>query len=207
MEEELMLCAAHYDALILENNDPVRDPPPLQAYMAQWDGAAFLALLQLTGRESVLEIGVGTGRLAQKTAPLCNLFAGIDLSAQTIARAKENLRAFNRVQLICGDFLTFSFATRFDVIYSSLCFMHIQDKQKAIQKVAALLNNGGRLVLSIDKNPASVLDMGTRQLRIYPDSPQQIRQLLNQAELKLYAAEETTLAYLFAAQKQPTSEQ
>ena len=45
MEEELMLCAAHYDALILENNDPVRDPPPLQAYMAQWDGAAFLALL------------------------------------------------------------------------------------------------------------------------------------------------------------------
>lgn len=98
---------------------------------------------------------MGTGRLAQKTAPLCNLFAGIDLSAQTIARAKENLRAFNRVQLICGDFLTFSFATRFDVIYSSLCFMHIQDKQKAIQKVAALLNNGGRFVLSIDKNPTS----------------------------------------------------
>lgn len=54
----------HYDALIDENSDPVRDPVPLKAYMDKWDGEAFIEVLQLSPDKSVLEVGVGTGRLA-----------------------------------------------------------------------------------------------------------------------------------------------
>ena len=32
----------HYDLLIEENNDPVRDPKPLKDYMDKWDGKVFI---------------------------------------------------------------------------------------------------------------------------------------------------------------------
>lgn len=63
----------HYDLLIDENNDPVHDPKPLQDYMDKWDGQAFIGQMQLDISKTVLEIGVGTGRLAVRVAPLCIL--------------------------------------------------------------------------------------------------------------------------------------
>ena len=41
---------------------------------------------------------------------------------------------------MCDDFLTYDFNEKFDVIYSSLTFMHIENKQEAINKVSSLLN-------------------------------------------------------------------
>ena len=61
----------HYDLLIEENNDPFHDPPVLQKYMESWDGPAFLDMMELDESRTVLEIGVGTGRLAAKTAGRC----------------------------------------------------------------------------------------------------------------------------------------
>ena len=54
---------SHYDLLIEEHNDPFRDPPALQEYMCKWDGEPFLEALELAKDKSVLEIGVGTGRI------------------------------------------------------------------------------------------------------------------------------------------------
>lgn len=59
----------HYDMLIDEGNDPFRDPPVLQEYMNHWDGQIILDLMQLDKNKNVLEIGVGTGRIASKVAP------------------------------------------------------------------------------------------------------------------------------------------
>lgn len=64
----------HYDLLIDEGNDPVHDPEPLQDYMNKWDGQDFINAMQLDKTKSVLEIGVGTGRLAVRVAPLCDKF-------------------------------------------------------------------------------------------------------------------------------------
>ena len=114
----------HYDLLIEENNDPFRDPPVLQKYMETWDGQAFLDLMELDESKTVLEIGVGTGRLAVKAAASCRHLTGIDISPKTIARAKENLRDCQNISLVCGDFLDYPFAETFDVIYSSLTMMH-----------------------------------------------------------------------------------
>lgn len=114
----------HYDLLIEENNDPVHDPKPLQDYMNKWDGQAFIDKMELDKDKSVLEIGVGTGRLAVKTAPLCKEYCGIDISPKTISRAKENLHGCGNVMLICDDFLCHKFDCFYDVIYSSLTFMH-----------------------------------------------------------------------------------
>ena len=50
----------HYDSLIDENNDPCRDPKPLQDYMDKWDGKDFINSLYLSKDKSVLEIGICT---------------------------------------------------------------------------------------------------------------------------------------------------
>ena len=190
----------HYDLLIDENNDPVRDPEPLREYMDKWDGQQFIDSLQLTKEKSVLEIGVGTGRLAVRVAPECREFCGIDLSPKTVKRAKENLKEQTNVALICGDFMSYEFGRKFDVIYSSLTFMHIRDKQAAINKVRSLLNIGGRFVLSIDKNQSDTIDYGTRKIKIYPDNKEDIVKYITQSGMNLMKVFETDFAFVFIAE-------
>jgi methylase of polypeptide subunit release factors len=70
----------------------------------------------------VLEIGIGTGRLAVEVAPKCRMFHGIDISPKTVARSKENLRENSNVSVLHGDFMRYPFDRTYDVIYSSLTF-------------------------------------------------------------------------------------
>ena len=191
----------HYNKLIDEDNDPARDPEPLRAYMDKWDGQEFIESMKIDKDRSVLEIGIGTGRIAIKVAPRCKDLCGIDISQKTIKRAAENLSGNQNVRLICADFTSFEFKERFDVIYSSLTFMHIEDKCSAIQKIASLLNEGGIFVLSIDKNKDEFIDMGNRKIKIYPDAPSNIRALLKASGLKITNEFETDHAYITVSRK------
>ena len=186
----------HYDLLVEENNDPFRDPPALQKYMESWDGQIFLDLMELDQSKTVLEIGVGTGRLASKTAGSCRHLTGIDISPKTIARAKENLMHCANLSLICDDFMHYPFTETYDVIYSSLTMMHFEDKKAMIAKAASLLNSNGLFCLSIDKNQSEWIDMGSRRIRIYPDTPEKTMMLAEQAGLKEKKTVEIENAYL-----------
>ena len=191
----------HYDKLIEEGNDPVYDEDLLKEYMDKWDGQRFIDSMQLDKTKSVLEIGVGTGRLAIKVAPYCNSFCGIDISPKTIERATENLSSYSNVKLICDDFMSFEFRERFDVIYSSLTFMHIGDKMLAIKKTASLLKDNGLFVLSIDKAQNEFIDMGDRKIKMYPDNPEDIREFISKANLELVEQFETDFAYVTVGKK------
>ena len=116
--------------------------------------------------------------------PARNSTARIDISPKTIRRARENLRHCQNITLICDDFTTHVFREKYDVIYSTLTMMHFQDKSLVIGKISALLNDGGLICLSIDKNQSEWLDMGNRRIRIYPDTPERIMALAEQVGLK-----------------------
>ncbi len=191
----------HYDTLIDENNDPVHDPAPLQEHMDKWDGKAFIDALQLAPDKSVLEIGVGTGRLAIHVCDKCESFTGIDISQKSIERAKENLKDFQNICLICGDYLTYPFEKTYDVIYSSLTFMHIKDKHAAIKKIAELLSPQGLFILSINKNTQTSIDFGDRKIEVYPDSTDETAALIAKAELTMEKQFETEFAVVFVARK------
>lgn len=191
----------HYDLLIEEGNDPVHDPRPLQDYMDKWDGQDFIDKLKLDKMKAVLEIGVGTGRLAVKVVPLCGCFLGIDISSKTIDRAKENLADWDNAALLCGDFTVYDFQQTFDVIYSSLTFMHIKEKQIALNKIVRLLKNEGRFVLSIDKNQEKFIDMGSRKIPVFPDNPEDMESYIKKAGLKIIEQSETDFAHIFVAMK------
>ena len=191
----------HYDLLIEENNDPFNDPPALQEYMNQWDGALFLKSLNLTASKSVLEIGVGTGRIAVKVAPHCKRLVGVDISPKTIERAKENLKDYSNISFVCADFNTHPFNETFDIIYSSLTMMHFENKQQVISKVDTLLDKGGVFCLSIDKNQSDYIDMGTRKIKIYPDTLDNIKSLLDASSMTVTNIYETDNAYIIVSKK------
>lgn len=191
----------HYDLLIDENNDPFRDSPVLQEYMNTWDGQVFLESLKLDKKKSVLEIGIGTGRVAVKVAPYCMRLTGIDVSPKTIERAKENLKDYNNISFVCDDFNTYNFGENFDVIYSSLTMMHFEDKQQIVLKVDTLLKVGGIFCLSIDKNQSEYIDMGTRKIKIYPDTPDNIISLINASSMNVTSVFETDNAYIIVSNK------
>ena len=189
----------HYDSLIDEGNDPVLDPPELREYMDRWDGEAFLRLLGICGDERVLEIGCGTGRLAVRVAPLAREFVGVDISPKTVAVAREHLASTN-ARVICSDFLTWECDGKFDVIYSSLTFMHISDKLGAIRKVASLLSDGGRFVLSVDRNTSEWLEYGSRRVKLYPDDPSEIEKMMKAVGLTVADRAETEFAHIIVAE-------
>ena len=87
------------------------------------------------------------------------------------------------------------------MIYSSLTFMHIEDKQEAIEKTANLLSASGRFVLSISKNQQIEIDYGTRRIPVFPDHPEEISELLTKSGLTIEQQIETEFAVIFAAVK------
>ena len=193
----------HYDSLTDDNNDPVFDPQPLTEYMDKWDGKTFLDALTLDDTKSVLEIGVGTGRLALKVAPQCKEFYGIDISPKTIKKAKNNLQKLDNVSLISGDIEDYSFDRGFDVVYSSLTFMHIKNKKAIIDKISHLMTRGGRFVLSIDKSQNQFLEYGGRKIQIYPDTVENIEMCVLSSGLRIIEKRETDFAHIFVIAKNP----
>jgi SAM-dependent methyltransferase len=192
----------HYDNLIDENNDPVYDPEPLKEHMNKWDGIKFLNELRINNDSSVLEIGIGTGRLALKVLKQgCKHFVGIDLSQKTISRASENLKTFPNCHLIIDDYLKADFHYTFDIIYSSLTFFHIEDKASALKKSWTLLKPGGRLILSIDKNPAEFLEYGKYKVKLFPDDLKQTIVLLEECGFKIENLSEVEYANILSALK------
>ena len=191
----------HYDKLIDENNDPVYDPKTLKEYMDKWDGQTFIDSMRIDETKTVLEIGVGTGRLAVKTVPLCKKFFGIDISPKTIGRAIGNLSQYQNAELICDDFMIYKFHCTFDVVYSSLTFMHIREKQECINKVYSLLNPNGRFVLSIDKSQNEYIEYGNRKVDIYPDNPTDTKGYIINSGLTILDFIEIEFAYIFVGLK------
>ena len=191
----------HYDMLIDENNDPFRDLPELQEYMNTWDGNPFLEALELSKNKSVLEIGVGTGRIAVKVAPCCFKLTGIDISPKTIDRAKDNLKEYGNIFFVCSDFNSHEFEETFDVIYSSLTMMHFKDKAAIITKVDKLLNDNGIFCLSIDKNQSEYIDMGTRKIKVYPDNLDNIISIIGETAMSVVKVIETDNAYIVVSRK------
>lgn len=192
----------HYDRLALSGNDPVTDPPELAAYMDGWDGDALFDALRLTPGCRVLEIGVGTGRLALRALKRgCAAFTGMDLSAPTLRIAAKHLTGYDNVALLKGEFPADAPAGPFERIYSSLTFLHIEDKKAACERLASLLAPGGRCVLSLDAEEGDVLDMGEWSLRTHPDSPEMICRLLEEAGLRVLPIQRLERAYLVSADR------
>lgn|GEM_PF-2465961 len=154
--------ARHYDLIIDEIDDPahpVTDPFYDEGWMREWleqaDGPAFFQALGDVRGQAVLEIGVGTGRVARKVLELgCAHLTGIDISAKTLQRARRNLAGWPNVELVLCDAEEFRRESAFDAAYCVWAFFHIADQRRdgeyrrlaeARRPPGALAGDGGRV--------------------------------------------------------------
>ena len=181
----------HYDLLIDEGDDPVHDNDILKQYMSNWDGPLFFRSLDVNVGKSILEIGVGTGRIAKQVLDMgCKEFVGIDISHKTIKKAKENLKNYENIELIEENALTFLRQSKFDIIYSVLTFLHIEDKELVLKNIFISLKSGGHFVLSISKDDYW-LDYGSRKVRLFPQNKEYYIKLLHKVGFKIVFNEDT----------------
>ena len=188
MDEITDKIAFHYDELVREDNDPFRDEPEMKEYMAEWDGREFFTLLALTGKEKVLEIGCGTGRMAGAVLGSCREYTGLDLSPVSIVRARENLASVPGTPyrtLLCGKFPDCFVPGKYDCIFSTLTFLHIEEKAAAMEKLASLLLPEGRIVLSLDKTRKEDIEYPGRTVPVFPDTPVSIKKACANTMLRI----------------------
>lgn len=97
------------------------------------DTAAIISrVLSIKPEDSVLEVGVGVGRIAEHIAPLCRSFTGTDVSENMIKFARERLARFTNIKLAASeksDLQAFADAS-FDKIYFQVVLIHL-DREDA----------------------------------------------------------------------------
>jgi len=104
----------------------------------------------LTNKESVLELGVGYGRIVKELAPYCKKITGIDISKDNIDLAQDYLSDYDNVELEVMDAHELNLSEKFDCILclqNGLSSMKL-NSQENISKMLDLLNVNGKLFIS-----------------------------------------------------------
>ena len=104
---------------------------------------------QLTGRERVLEVGAGYGRIVRALAPSCASILGMDISPDSVILGKEYLKDFPNADMVEMDVHHMHFDHSFDV---TLCLQNALSAMRAddqvIQNILGLLSPGGTAFFS-----------------------------------------------------------
>ncbi len=112
-------------------------------------GREVLARLELTGDETVLDAGCGSGRVTEallERLPRGRVIA-VDASASMVQAARERLaRADGRVEVRLLDLLELELEEPVDAILSTATFHWIADHDGLFRRLRAAVRPGGRLV-------------------------------------------------------------
>jgi trans-aconitate 2-methyltransferase len=138
--------------------------PPNPPAAAAWDAATYhrvsgpqfewgqrvLARLTLSGAETVMDAGCGTGRLTAlllERLPRGRVIA-VDQSADMLREAREHLlpRYPGRVELLQADLASLELEQACDAIFSTATFHWVTDHERLFARLHRALRPGGRLV-------------------------------------------------------------
>lgn len=128
-----------------------------RTYMRRREDVAFYANVARRLGGPVLELGVGTGRVARAIAARGIEVVGVDLVPAMLEKARENVardpESVPRVTLLEGDLRTFRVPRTFPLVISPFnVFMHLyarEDFEAAMRTVDAHLAPDGRFVFDV----------------------------------------------------------
>lgn len=158
--------ADRYDASIADTFEPAIVEPTV----------SFLA--HLAGGDPVLELGVGTGRIALPLSERGLAVHGIDLSPAMIAKLQAKAGA-ERIGVTVGDFAHTRIPETFGLVYvtyNTIMYLTTQDEQVAcFRNAAEHLKPGGNFVVEVcipalQRIPPGEYDVTTQRRLVSHDS-------------------------------------
>jgi ubiquinone/menaquinone biosynthesis C-methylase UbiE len=103
-------------------------------------------MLQLERDDDVLDLGCGTGHLAQEIRLLTDgRVVGIDLSPEMIALARQATP--EGIEFVTGSVETLDLCGQFDAIFCNSAFQWFSDEPRALANCFAALRPGGRMAM------------------------------------------------------------
>ncbi len=109
---------------------------------------ALRAAVPLRGDEVVLDLGAGTGLLAEHLAPRVARLLAVDTSPAMLAELARKPTLAGRVDTFCQDLMVAPLGQRVDLVVSAMALHHIEDTQGMLHALHAHLRPGGRLALA-----------------------------------------------------------
>ena len=133
----------------LQNDTPELAKAYEDASTVQFDhGRILIDHLQIKPGERVLDVGAGTGRLAEYVAELVGTsgeVVGIDPLENRVAIARSRASKVLRFGTGRAEDLSEFPDCQFDVVYLNSVFHWIEDKARALQEIFRVLKTGGRI--------------------------------------------------------------
>lgn len=112
--------------------------------------AALLAALQHDDLGDLLDVGTGTGRIAELLAPRSRHVTALDRSPEMLRIARARLQALpaGGLDLVRGDFTALPFAdASFDTVLFHQVLHYAQDPGAVLAEAARVLRDGGRIAV------------------------------------------------------------
>ncbi|MEX6687698.1 class I SAM-dependent methyltransferase [Danxiaibacter flavus] len=109
-------------------------------------GEGVVAWLQPLDGEQILDLGCGTGQLANEIGGHGAKVKGMDASPEMIAKAKS---AYPDIQFEVKDATDFSYDEPFDAVFSNATLHWINKQEDAIRCIYNTLKPGGRFVFEM----------------------------------------------------------
>jgi ubiquinone/menaquinone biosynthesis C-methylase UbiE len=140
------------------NYDPVADRYDTSRDWPEAVAAAFVAALAfvLPPGEPILEIGVGTGRIARPLSKRGLPLTGVDVSMKMLVRCQSQLDSAMAIRLLQADAAALPFAdSSFGGVYTVHVFHLVAGWQKAIEEIRRILRSDGVYLNSTSDDVAS----------------------------------------------------
>lgn len=104
----------------------------------------------------VLDLGTGTGAVAERAAPVVGQVVGVDVSAEMLALAQQRIAARGLTNVAFREGRAEELPAddgSFDAVLASLSLMYVIDRVAAAREIARVLRPGGRLVGAVWAGP------------------------------------------------------
>ena len=125
----------------------------LRALLAPAEAVEAALIEALTGAHlgEVLDIGTGTGRIAELLEPDATAVTGVDKSPEMLRLARARLQNLpnGRIELVQGDFAALPFeSNRFDTVVFHQVLHYAQQPDYAVAEAARVCREGGRIAIA-----------------------------------------------------------
>ena len=111
----------------------------------------LIAKLKLTGRESVLDVGCGDGKVTAELAGQISAgqVVGVDSSPEMVAFAAKTFAGQRNLRFAVADASSLPFKNQFDLVFSNAALHWICDHRPVLAGIRRSLKTSGRILLQM----------------------------------------------------------